>query len=166
MLTINCFYKVRNFKIIYISILYIVLSAACFILRCKCKKCFNITNIIDNWKLFLLYQVSPLILFQFTINLFTHSIPIYLFQLCFTTALHLCPACLSLKSFHAHFQFDEEMVTMVPAAVQTLISPPRTNPWCVCVWKTPCVHSWFHVRHYCKMTSSRLSPWYQIKKRL
>lgn len=36
----------------------------------------------------------------------------------------------------------------------------------VCAWKTPCVHSWFHVSYYCMMLSSLLSPWYQIKKKL
>lgn len=43
-----------------------------------------------------------LILLELTINLLTNSIPFYLFQ--FTPALHLCPACLSLKSFRTHFQ--------------------------------------------------------------
>lgn len=34
--------------------------------------------------------------------------------------------------------FDDEIVTIAPAAVQTLISPIRSAPLlCVCTWKTP-----------------------------
>lgn len=80
------------------------------ILTCKCKKCFNITNIIGKienyfyFESFVPYQSVNTVPVHY--KYFYLFIPIYLFQLCFTTALHLCPACLSLKLFHAHFQFD------------------------------------------------------------
>lgn len=80
--------------------------------KAKCLrhfKCFNITDMMTQLKkkqvsrtISTTHVFCDLILLELTINLLTHSIPFYLFQ--FTPPVHLCPACLSLISFHAHFQ--------------------------------------------------------------
>lgn len=82
------------------------------LLESKCLRHFKYFNITDMMTQLRKKHISrtistshvfcALILLELTINLLTHSNPFYLFQ--FTPALHLCPACLSLKSFHAYFQ--------------------------------------------------------------